>query len=101
MPADASIAALKGRGPLDRRLFVLFPALRAHVVRSVVLAALLAGCVLFQAEAVGRWLPKVVAGAGAGAGAGGGGGGGGADAALRWLVVALLGAGVASRRAKR
>lgn len=91
MPADASIAALKGRGPLDRRLFVLFPVLRAHVVRSVVLAALLAGCVLFQAEAVGRWLPKVVAGAGAGAG--GVGGSGGADAALRWLVVALLGAG--------
>ncbi len=49
-------------GPVDPRVLGLSPALRRHLVVTSVLAALVAAAVLLQAEAIARYLPRLIDG---------------------------------------
>jgi len=48
------------RGPLERRLFRLAPALRTHLTLCVLAALMTAAAVLVVAESVGRYLPRLL-----------------------------------------
>ena len=61
-PAGAAGADRIQRGPIDRRLLELAPSLRAHLLRSGLLAVLLAVVVVAQAEVIAARLPRLVAG---------------------------------------
>lgn len=49
-------------GPVDPRVLGLSPALRRHLVVTSLLAALVAAAVLLQAEAIARYLPRLIDG---------------------------------------
>jgi ATP-binding cassette subfamily C protein CydCD len=57
---EASTA--RSKGPLDRRILALSPALRTHLVVCGAVAVAVAAAVLVQAEAIARLLPRLIDG---------------------------------------